>query len=121
MSDVRTHLLQAKEEVRQGLVGALDGSYDELIPELAQIYATLTEKLKVVRAEFGDGGDVVEFGGHLYDVPTQYNFNLESNVDLNTGLFKDDTISIDTGSLDGVDIKIDTSNHPDNVVTFGKE
>tara|TARA_B100001079_G_scaffold244992_1_gene232617 strand:- start:756 stop:1142 length:387 start_codon:yes stop_codon:yes gene_type:complete len=112
MSDVRTHLLQAKEEVRQGLVGALDGSYDDLIPELAQIYATLTEKLKVVRAEFGDGGDVVEFGGHLYDVPTQYNFNLESNVDLNTGDWKyDDTIY--------GDISIDTSNHPDNVVVVG--
>lgn len=112
MSDVRTHLLRAKEEVRQGLVGALDGSYDDLIPELAQIYTTLTEKLKVVRAEFGDGGDVVEFGGHLYDVPTQYNFNLESNVDLNTGDWKyDDTIY--------GDISIDTSNHPDNVVVVG--
>ena len=120
MADVRTHLLRAKEEIRLGLIGALEEQYAELVPQLAAMYSDLTEKLKVVRADFGSD-DVVEFGGHLYDVPTQYNFNLESNVDLNTGLFKDDTISIDTGSLDGVDIKIDTSNHPDNVVTFGKE
>ena len=128
MADVRTHLLRAKEEVRLGLIGALEEQHADLVPQLAAMYADLTEKLKVVRADFGKD-DVVEFGGHLYDVPTQYNFNLESNVDLNTGLFKDDTISItndtvsfiDPGSLDGVDIKIDTSNHPDNVVTFGKE
>ncbi len=121
MADVRTHLLRAKEEVRLGLIGALEEQYSELVPQLAAMYADLTEKLKVVRADFGND-DVVEFGGHLYDVPTQYNFNLESNVDLNTGLWKepkpidnpyfiDDTI---TG-----DISIDTSNHPDNVVTLG--
>ena len=132
MADVRTHLIRAKEEVRLGLIGALEKEYAELIPQLAAMYSDLTEKLKVVRAEFGND-DVVEFGGHLYDVPTQYNFNLESNVDLNTGLFKEDTISVDpsiydnisttfdASSLDGVDIKIDTSNHPDNVVTFNKE
>ena len=113
MSDVRTHLLRAKEEVRLGLIGALDGQQEvELISELASMYASLTEKLKVVTVNFGGNDDVVEFGGHLYDVPTQYNFNLESNVDLNTGLFKD-------ASLGDVDIKIDTSNHPDYVTTIG--
>mgnify|MGYP001362699376 CR=1 FL=1 len=132
MSDVRTHLIKAKEEIRLGLIGALEEEYVELVPQLAAMYTDLTEKLKVVRAEFG-GDDVVEFGGHLYNVPTQYNFNLESNVDLNTGLFKDDIINDNTvtfndntvtfidPSLDGVDIKIDTSNHPDNVVTVGKD
>lgn len=123
MADVRTHLLRAKEEVRLGLIGALEEQYAELVPQLAAMYSDLTEKLKVVRADFGHDDDVIEFGGHLYDVPSQYNFNLESNVDLNTGLFKDDTITFTSGSydtsLDGVDIKIDTSNHPDNVVTLG--
>tara|TARA_B100000214_G_scaffold106645_1_gene75036 strand:- start:3452 stop:3853 length:402 start_codon:yes stop_codon:yes gene_type:complete len=133
MSNVRTHLIKAKEEIRLGLIGALEEEYAELIPQLAAMYTDLTEKLKVVRAEFGDQDDTIEFGGHLYDVPTQYNFNLESNVDLNTGLFKDDIINDNTvtfnddtvtfidPSLDGVDIKIDTSNHPDNVVTVGKD
>tara|TARA_B100000902_G_C26402500_1_gene478480 strand:+ start:76 stop:465 length:390 start_codon:yes stop_codon:yes gene_type:complete len=129
MSDVRTHLIKAKEEIRLGLIGALEEEYTALVPQLAAMYTDLSEKLKVVRAEFGDQDDTIEFGGHLYDVPTQYNFNLESNVDLNTGLFKDDTVTfndntvtfIDPGSLDGVDIKIDTSNHPDNVVTVGKD
>ena len=111
MADVRTHLLRAKEEVRLGLIGALEEQYAELVPQLAAMYSDLTEKLKVVRADFGSD-DVVEFGGHLYDVPTQYNFNLESNVDLNTGEWKiDDTIY--------GDISIDTSNHPDNVVVVG--
>ena len=120
MSDVRTHLLRAKEEVRLGLIGALDGQQEtELISELVSIYTSLTEKLKVVKVEFGGNDDVVEFGGHLYDVPTQYNFNLESNVDLNTGLFKDDTIQFVDTSLGDVDIKIDTSNHPDYVTTIG--
>tara|TARA_B100000945_G_scaffold320489_1_gene330714 strand:- start:1757 stop:2137 length:381 start_codon:yes stop_codon:yes gene_type:complete len=118
MADVRTHLLRAKEEVRLGLIGALEEQHADLVPQLAAMYADLTDKLKVVHADFGSD-DVVEFGGHLYDVPTHYNFNLESNVDLNTGLFKDENVTFIDTSLDGVDIKIDTSNHPDNVVTFG--
>ena len=60
MSDVRTHLLRAKEEVRLGLIGALDGQQEtELISELVSIYTSLTEKLKVVKVEFGGNDDVV--------------------------------------------------------------
>ena len=69
MADVRTHLLRAKEEVRLGLIGALEEQYAELVPQLAAMYSDLTEKLKVVRADFGHDDDVIEFGGHLYDVP----------------------------------------------------
>tara|TARA_B100000902_G_scaffold279191_1_gene265058 strand:+ start:1784 stop:2125 length:342 start_codon:yes stop_codon:yes gene_type:complete len=112
MSDVRTHLLNAKEEIRLGLIGALEQEHVELVPQLAAMYSDLTEKLKVVRAEFGEGGDTYEFGGQLFDIPTQYNFNLDSNVDLNTGLFKDDKISFVDTSLGNVDISIDTSNYP---------
>jgi|TARA_B100001250_G_scaffold321879_1_gene285039 hypothetical protein len=112
MSEVRTHLLNAKEEIRLALIGSLEEQYADLVPQLASMYADLTEKLKVVRGQFGNDEEVFEFGGHLYDIPTQYNFNLESNVDLNTGEYKWDTVT-------SGEVTIDPSNHPDFIVTDG--
>tara|TARA_B100001250_G_scaffold55435_1_gene42848 strand:+ start:80 stop:520 length:441 start_codon:yes stop_codon:yes gene_type:complete len=103
-NSIRTHIEEADAALRKATVIALENKHDEQLETLFEALSKVKELILTTPIRFTDNTS------DYYRNNAEYNFNLESDINLETGGYKipADVITFPT-EYSGEDISIDTS------------